>query len=133
MTKLSLNEQSPTTCRSLAAAGEKENADFVVVGEVEGEEGDEITPTVLVYDIEEQEAVPLAVKKPKGVMLHRDNLQDGRMKLLSNTFVFLKLSFPNLVVVWHCGDLANNISLYRLLHPPDVSAIKSGRQKLNMM
>eukprot|EP00957_Ditylum_brightwellii_P062032 4707635-Ditylum_brightwellii.AAC.1 len=66
-------------------------------------------------------------------MIHWDNLQDGRMKLLSNTFVFLKLSFPNLVVVWHCGDLANNIPLYRLLCPPDVSAIKSGRQKLNMM
>eukprot|EP00957_Ditylum_brightwellii_P053389 4046448-Ditylum_brightwellii.AAC.1 len=68
-----------------------------------------------------------------GVMLNRDNLQDGIMKLLSNAFVFPKLSFPNLVVMCHYGDLANNIPPYRLLCPPRISAIKCGQQKPNMM
>eukprot|EP00957_Ditylum_brightwellii_P004892 372767-Ditylum_brightwellii.AAC.1 len=118
---------------SPATAGEKENTDVFAVEEVKGKEGDEITPTALVYDDEEQEAAPLAVMKPKGAMLHWDNLQDGRMQLLSNAFVFPKLSFPNLFVVWHSEDLINNISLYRLVYPPDISPIKSDRQKLNMM
>eukprot|EP00957_Ditylum_brightwellii_P020023 1511732-Ditylum_brightwellii.AAC.1 len=74
MSKLSLSKQSPTACHSPAAAGEKENADIFVVGEVEGKEGDEITSTALIYDDEEQEVFPLAVKKPKGVMLNLDNL-----------------------------------------------------------
>eukprot|EP00957_Ditylum_brightwellii_P009980 753043-Ditylum_brightwellii.AAC.1 len=60
MTKLSLNKQSPTAHHSPAAAGEKKNADVFVIREVEGKEGDEITLAAFFYDVEGQEAVPLA-------------------------------------------------------------------------
>eukprot|EP00957_Ditylum_brightwellii_P178856 13623445-Ditylum_brightwellii.AAC.1 len=68
MSTLLLNKQSPTVYHSPAAAGEKENANVFVVGEVEGKEAEEITITALIYDYEEHEAVPLAVKKPKGLL-----------------------------------------------------------------
>eukprot|EP00957_Ditylum_brightwellii_P027366 2068544-Ditylum_brightwellii.AAC.1 len=45
--------------------GEKENTDAVFVGEVEDKERDKITLTSLIYDDKDQEAVPLALKKPK--------------------------------------------------------------------
>eukprot|EP00957_Ditylum_brightwellii_P200670 15297750-Ditylum_brightwellii.AAC.1 len=45
----------------------------------------------------------------------------------------LSLAFPNLIVNWHCGNLATNMTCHKLLSTHDIISIKIGRQKLNIM
>eukprot|EP00957_Ditylum_brightwellii_P093027 7083317-Ditylum_brightwellii.AAC.2 len=54
------------SCCSPTATEEKDSEDVFVVVEMQEEEGEEISPTVLIYDDADQDAVPPAVKKLKG-------------------------------------------------------------------
>ena len=53
--------------------------------------------------------------------------------MLKSDFSPPNLCFPNLVVIWHCGDISNNVPSCRILVLYDVRKIKNGSQKLSMM
>ena len=69
-------------------------------------------------------------RKQGGLIISWDNCRNGKMKLLPRSYIFPKLSLPNLVTMWYCGDKSKNIPPYKVLRSVDVSEIKGGRQKL---
>eukprot|EP00957_Ditylum_brightwellii_P138720 10573924-Ditylum_brightwellii.AAC.1 len=102
-----------------------------IIGELPVQED---PPTTLVYnESESQEPVPLLVMKLKCVMLNCMHANKGKLKLLGESYVFTKLAFPNLVVNWHCSNLANNILPYRVLSTYDFKHMNNRQIKLNMM
>ena len=55
------------------------------------------------------------------------------MWLESTSFEFPSMPFPNLIQMWHCGDLAKNIPPYKMLRSADVKHLKHGSKKLSNM
>ena len=53
--------------------------------------------------------------------------------MLPTSFKFPKMSFPNFLTMWFCGDRSKNIPPLRILRAADVKHLKSGRQQLAMM
>ena len=69
----------------------------------------------------------------RGVVLSWNNCVDGNIRLVSDAFVFPAMPFPNLIRMWYCGDIANNVPPYKMLQAIDVKHIKFGSQKLSNM
>jgi len=68
-----------------------------------------------------------------GIILSWDNCKDGKLKVLTSTFKFPKLTFQNFVTMWYCGDKSNNIPPFKVLRSCDVKSMKGGSQQLCMM
>ena len=72
-------------------------------------------------------------KKGKGIIISWQNVSNGNLRLVSKNFTFPKMSFPNMLCMWYCGDISKNIPPYRLLKACDVLGVKGGKQKLSNM
>ena len=55
------------------------------------------------------------------------------MSLLPKLFGLTKLSLPNVVSMWYCGDRSRHICPLKMLYSFDVKGMKGGWQKLSMM
>lgn len=73
------------------------------------------------------------VRQKGGIIISWDNCKDGKLKLLTSTFKFPKLSFQNFVTMWYCGDNSNNIPPFKVLRSCDVKSMKGGANQLSMM
>ena len=74
-----------------------------------------------------------SIEKGRGIVISWQNVSNGNLRLVSKTFTIPKMSFPNMLIMWYCGDISKNIPPYRLLKACDVKDVKGGKQKLSNM
>ncbi|MEM7283659.1 MAG: hypothetical protein AAF438_18745, partial [Pseudomonadota bacterium] len=61
------------------------------------------------------------------------SIANGKLCLLPREYKFPKMSFPNFVVMWYCGDSTNKVAPFRLLKAVDLKEIKGGKETVSMM
>ena len=68
-------------------------------------------------------------QKSKGFFISWKNMGKNMSKL-PKTYYFPSMSFPNMLTMWYCGDITNNIPPYRMLSCHDVQHMlsKSGKK-----
>ena len=69
----------------------------------------------------------------RGLLISWNNCRYGRNFLLPQNYVFLSMTLPRLLTMWHCGDRLNNIPDYWMIRGSDMREMKGGIQKLSMM
>ena len=50
-----------------------------------------------------------------GIMISWGNMQNGKICMLPTSFKFPKMSFPNFLTMWFCGDRSKNVPPLRIL------------------
>ena len=68
-----------------------------------------------------------------GIVISWQNVSNGNLCLLPKDYTIPKMSFPNMLTMWYCGDISKNVPPYRLLKAVDVKEVKFGKQKLSNM
>ena len=70
---------------------------------------------------------------PRRVVVSWSNFLSVKLILFRSKFVFLYMSLPNLIIMWYCGEVQNNIPPYKILRSCDVVHLKHGKSKLSNM
>ena len=73
------------------------------------------------------------VNDTKGLKISWVNCCGGIILLTQPTFSFPSITFPNMLVMWFCGDISKKIPPYMILRSKYVKHIKGGKQKISNM
>ena len=89
--------------------------------------------------LESPSSVPTRSRRPplqqkgRGIVISWQNVSNGNLRLVPKNFSIPKMSFPNMLTMWYCGDISKNVPPYRLLKACDVRDVKGGKQKISNM
>ena len=72
-------------------------------------------------------------ERPCGVVVSCSNYLGGKLRILRSTFVLPSMPLPNLIIMWYCGYVPNNIPPYKMLQSYNVPHLKHGKSKLSNM
>lgn len=107
--------------------GITENSDVFYIG------GDSNDDTDVLFDdddnVDDNVVAQASANKKPNILISWDNCKEGKINLLPSNYTFPKMSFPNMLTMWFCGDKGNNIPPFKLLKSSDVSHMRSEKGK----